>query len=554
MEQPTAKCKNGQLTDFGTMTFPGSNPQIYAGMIQINWKASDRDESATTTTTSAKSSITASNSDSTSGSASASRSSPDLVTITRTVSGSLTTETLDGTAVEKQEDKEEDKPAMGKGAVAGTVVGVMIFILFFPVGWLFRRRKQKKDAAQASPEGGDDSDTGVDPTRSLVGMAGAKPPGSSPAEKSHPAYADYPVHEAPGDTYGGGVYSVTQLDDTKVKAELPIQHEIHEVPAPGATNLPELPHHNAIHEVHVPGAHATPELPTERPAYEVAEPTSTIVLTSPSGRFVDLRILKEDPSSVNHTSIFSTPTSTPPTLGLNRLDWAIAGFSSYTPTRPTIGYYGQKLILPDGRTINGSYADLKSGKQPYTRGRWTHWVDSRISHSSTDDEGGDDAEADEGDMYRVPEDEKLTLERGRMVNPETGREEGYEEVWADGSSGEEGDGDKEKRCVVWEVDVDDEEGKKKRGRVVRVGRWAQGLLRRGNEVVCERWKLGDEGGWRLEVRVEGVVGGGDRSGIVRLLAFPEGMVEMIKVGEEEGGKKKEVGDVVEGWRLVELSC
>lgn len=268
MEQPTAKCKSGQLTDFGTMTFPGSNPQIYAGMIQINWKASDRDESATTTTTSAKSSITTTNSDSTSGSASASRSNPDLVTITRTVSGSLTTETLDSTGV-KQEDT-EDKPAMGKGAVAGTVVGVMIFVLFFPIGWLFRRRKQKKAAAEVSPEGGDDSDSAADPTRSLVGMAGARAPGSSTAEKPHPVYADYPVHEAPGDTYGGGVYSVSQLEDTKTTSELPIHHEIHEVPAPGANTLPELPRHNELHEVHVPGAHTTPELPTERPAYEVA--------------------------------------------------------------------------------------------------------------------------------------------------------------------------------------------------------------------------------------------------------------------------------------------
>ncbi|KAK3339051.1 hypothetical protein B0H65DRAFT_433093 [Neurospora tetraspora] len=239
MEQPTAKCINGQLTDFGTMTFPSQKPNLYAGMVQINWKASDRDESATTTTTSA-------NSDSTSGSASASRSNPDLGT---------------------------DKPAMGKGTVAGTVVGVMMFVLFFPIGWLFRRNRQKKASAEASAEGGHDSDSAADPTRSLVGMAAAsRAPGSSAAQTPQPGYADHPMHEAPGDykPYTVGVYSVSQLDDNKVTPELPMHHEIHEVYAPGANTIPELPEHSEVHGVHVLGAHTTPELPTQRSAYEVA--------------------------------------------------------------------------------------------------------------------------------------------------------------------------------------------------------------------------------------------------------------------------------------------
>lgn len=271
-EQPTAKCKDGQLTDFGTMTFPGRKPDLFAGMVQINWKASDRDESATTTTTSAESSATAPNSDSTSASASASRSSPDLVTITRTVSGSLTTETLDSTgSKEEHTNTDTDKPAMSKGAVAGTVVGVFIFILFFPIGWLFRRNQQKKHAAETSPEAGDDSDATTDLSRSLVGTAASKPPGSSAAGQPQQVYTDYPVQEIPGDYKPYGMYSVSQLEDTKTTSELPLHHEIHEAPTPGGVNtMPELPGHNDIHEVHVPGAHTTPELPTERSAYEVA--------------------------------------------------------------------------------------------------------------------------------------------------------------------------------------------------------------------------------------------------------------------------------------------
>ncbi|KAK3956623.1 hypothetical protein QBC32DRAFT_366757 [Pseudoneurospora amorphoporcata] len=559
MALPTAKCKGGQMTDFGTMTFPSRKPDLFAGMIQINWKASDRDESATTTTTSSKTLATASNSDSTSGSASASRSNPDLVTIMRT-------------------------PAMSKGAVAGTVVGVMVFVLFFPIGWLFRRNQRKKATAAASPESGNDSDSAADPTRSLVGTAASRPPGSSAAGTAQPVYADYPTEEVPGDykPYAAAVYSVSQLDDTKVTPELPIHHEIHEVHAPGPNTIPELPGHSEVHEVHVAGAHTTPKLPTEPPAGTnnppPSESTSTIVLTSPTGRFVDMRIFKEDPSSPNHSSIFGPQPQSQSsseaeetkrrTLPLSRLDWAIAGTSTHTPTRPTIGYYGQKLILPDGRTVNGTVADLKQGRHPYVRGRWTHWVDSRVSYPTGEEAAmakgvrtwSDEAAADEGDMYRIPEDERLTLEKGRMVNPATGKEEEYEEVWGPD------DGEKEEglnvKCVVWELD--DEAGCKK-GRVVRVGRWTQGILRSGNELLCERWKWVGAGGedkamrWRLEARVSGLVGGEEGRKLDEkdeALAFPEALVgDMISGGES--GKNREVGGTVKGnngdvWTLVEL--
>ncbi|KAK1780207.1 hypothetical protein QBC45DRAFT_450347 [Copromyces sp. CBS 386.78] len=570
MEQPTAKCKGGQMTDFGIMTFPSRKPDLFAGMVQINWKASDRDESATTTTTSSKTSATASNSDSTSGSASASRSNPDLVTITRTVSGPLTTETLDSTEG-KQADTDTDKPAMGKGAVAGTVVGVMVFVLFFPMGWLFRRNQRKKATAEASPESGNDSDSAADPTRSLVGTAASRAPGSSAAGTAQPVYADYPRQKVPGDykPYAAAVYSVSQLDDTKVTPELPIHHEIHEVHAPGANTIPELPGHSEVHEVHVPGAHTTPELPTEPPATRsrrLNPPLHPLALQLlQRGRFVDMRIFKEDPSSPNHSSIFGPQPQSQSsseaeetkrrTLPLSRLDWAIAGTSTHTPTRPTIGYYGQKLILPDGRTVNGTVADLKKGRHPvsYPTGEEAAMTKGVRTWS-------DEAAADEGDMYRIPEDERLTLEKGVMVNPETGKEEEYEEVW--GPDDEEKEEGLDAKCVVWELD--DEAGCKK-GRVVRVGRWTQGILRSGNELLCERWKWVGAGGedkamrWTLEARVSGLVGGEEGRKLDEkdeTLAFPEALVgDMISGGES--GKNWEVGDTVKGnngdvWTLVEL--
>ena len=296
-----------------------------------------------------------------------------------------------------------------------------------------------------------------------------------------------------------------------------------------------------------------------------SEPTSTIVLTSPSGRFVDLRILKQDPSSTDHASVFSqtepkAEEAKSKTLPVSRLDWAIAGTSTHTPTRPTIGYYGQKLILPDGRTVNGSVADLKKGKYPYVRGRWTHWVDSRVVYSA-DSKNGDEAPADEGDMYRMPEDQRLTLEKGRMVNPKTGREEEYEEVWGPDDDDEEGEEGSQSRCVVWEID--DEAGSKK-GRIVRVGRWTQGILRRGDELLCERWKLMGAGGedkerrWKLDARVGGYFGGEEGRKLDdkdETLAFPEALVDMM-ITAGEPGKERKVGDTVKGsngdvWTLME---
>ncbi|EGO58838.1 hypothetical protein NEUTE1DRAFT_78313 [Neurospora tetrasperma FGSC 2508] len=265
-----------------------------------------------------------------------------------------------------------------------------------------------------------------------------------------------------------------------------------------------------------------------------SEPTSTMVLTSPSGRFVDLRIFKEDPSSPNHTSVFINPnshTGSEPdaeeakTLPLSRMDWAIAGTSTHTSTRPTIG------VL---------HTEAGGGPSP------------------------DEAAADEGDMYRIPGEgnEKLALEKGRMVNPESGQEEEYEEVWVPDEEG--ATEPLYVNCVVWELD---DKLKNKKGRVVKVGRWAQGISRRGNELLCERWKWAGgenkESVWRLEARVKGYVGGEEKrkvdekdgSYLDEPLVFPEALIpEMISVGEP--GKTKEVGDTVKEskgdvWTLVE---
>lgn len=243
-------------------------------------------------------------------------------------------------------------------------------------------------------------------------------------------------------------------------------------------------------------------------------PTSTIVLTSPQRRFVDIRVL--------------LPLPTPPDseLPLEQLEWAIAGTSTSSP-----------VLNPKTKEVE------------YSHCVWSHWIDSRVNNR--------DAGADEGDNYPVEGHPELTLERGRMVNPASGRVEGYEEMWVAGEvRAVEGVG-----CVVLEYDADlkgeegwarGERGKQGedervgRGMVVQLGGYVQGFLRDGGDVRVERWVWeGERGKWEKRVRIGS---GGLKGG--------EGVIPVEFVTEVGG--QMEVGDEVMGvggrrWRVVEKS-
>lgn len=112
------------------------------------------------------------------------------------------------------------------------------------------------------------------------------------------------------------------------------------------------------------------------PDYLPHEPTDTLVLT---GRvfFVDQRVFRSSPASSG-----------------SRVDWAFAG---------------QRTVEPPDE--HGWY-----------RSRWTHAVDSRSE--APDDDQGMLRSGHEGD-------DALTLEKGEMVNPATGRVTKHQEVWRD---------------------------------------------------------------------------------------------------------------------------
>ncbi|CAK7225666.1 hypothetical protein SCUCBS95973_005940 [Sporothrix curviconia] len=177
-----------------------------------------------------------------------------------------------------------------------------------------------------------------------------------------------------------------------------------------------------------------------------SEPTSTVVLTSPGRRFVDVRIL-QPLSTISNSSSDSD------------LDWALAGTSSSTPVAEGV-------------------ADCV----------WRHWVDSR-------DDAADNAAADSGRNTDQPD--GTVLETGAMVNPTTGQVQSYEEVWRDDDRALAGS-----RCVV----LQHEEASEGRGMAMVLGPYCQGIMRtRDGGVTVERWQkeTAEEKGkaaWKLVFR------------------------------------------------------
>lgn len=180
-----------------------------------------------------------------------------------------------------------------------------------------------------------------------------------------------------------------------------------------------------------------------------SEPTSTIVLTSPSRHFVDVRILAPTGPEEGDGD------------GNKKLDWAFAGTSSFQP-----------------------------GREPGTRHAvWEHWVDS---HTTEPETVRDDAFVREGAGPGGSE-----FETGRMVNPETGVEAEYEEAWSSLEPSVEPGSEGASPCVVLRT-WDDE--RSVRGMVVRLGQFCQGILRDGDAVTVERWERERHGGWSLLAR------------------------------------------------------
>ncbi|KAI6373640.1 hypothetical protein MCOR25_003413 [Pyricularia grisea] len=202
------------------------------------------------------------------------------------------------------------------------------------------------------------------------------------------------------------------------------------------------------------------------PPAPAAEPTSTIVVTSPGRRFVDLRVLLPLPSDHEKGGVSRVPVSS--------VEWAIAGSSESWIRKGA-----------DGEDISHS--------------KWTHWIDSRTMLNP------EDSVADEGDMF--PQPDGTTLEKGRMLNPDLGVEADYEELWDDGKPipgilGEDGQARPlaggVARCIVMQME---DQSLRARGRIVLLGQYCQGLVRIGDEIAAQRWEWQLGRGWAMTIKI-----------------------------------------------------
>ncbi|KAM0714449.1 hypothetical protein Q7P37_010236 [Cladosporium fusiforme] len=206
-----------------------------------------------------------------------------------------------------------------------------------------------------------------------------------------------------------------------------------------------------------------------------SEPTSTLVLTSSKRHFVDIRI---------HTATGSPQQNTIQQLqspGMpvgHAKDWAFAGTSAST-----------------------TISTAEGGDKVYSQ--WHHWVDSKTSKPED--------VVDKGEM--LPEDTTtgISLEKGDMVNPDTGHLTEYIEGWRDvkprpvismpemhlemfiamiGTTGQVIQGLESAERSAGSVSAvlrHEDASKGSRGMIVRVGNLCQGVLRMGEKFGYERW-------------------------------------------------------------------
>lgn len=93
-------------------------------------------------------------------------------------------------------------------------------------------------------------------------------------------------------------------------------------------------------------------------------------------------------------------------------------------------------------------------------------------------------------MWAHPDEKDVTLEAGRMTNPDTGVETDYEERWRDEDPQAQLPNEHVKSLVFQLHD----DAKETRGLFVRLGKYAQGVLRVGDVFTAERWQ--QEGKWQ----------------------------------------------------------
>ncbi|KAI8978886.1 hypothetical protein BD414DRAFT_421546 [Trametes punicea] len=172
---------------------------------------------------------------------------------------------------------------------------------------------------------------------------------------------------------------------------------------------------------------------------EASEPTSTHVLTTPTRHFVDLRFFLRSDAHSDAAKLLT-------------IEWGFAGRSVGTATH----------------------------------GKWIHEISSRTEHPED--------ESDEGDIFPHPTLPNIELERGQMRHPDSGKVIEYEEAWKAVPVLPVG-GPYDAMHISVRLELRGDEISDKRGAIVRVGQYCQGILRDGANVSAQRW-LWSDGSWK----------------------------------------------------------
>ncbi|KAL8861605.1 MAG: hypothetical protein Q9178_002130 [Gyalolechia marmorata] len=183
---------------------------------------------------------------------------------------------------------------------------------------------------------------------------------------------------------------------------------------------------------------------------EPSEPTSTIVLTSQGGYYVDVRVNKTPQAQ----------TSSSPNTFDGQLQWAFAGIKE------------------------------SSNREGQTISTWHHWIDSL----------SDEPVEDKGEMIDL--EDGNTLEKGESVDQETGEVKRYEELWEELHWSKGMERDDERLCHVMVKQTDNDPGAIS-GMAIRIGGYAQGILKDRQGLTIERWEwVEDEDArvWQRTVR------------------------------------------------------
>ncbi|QDS75451.1 hypothetical protein FKW77_004095 [Venturia effusa] len=195
-----------------------------------------------------------------------------------------------------------------------------------------------------------------------------------------------------------------------------------------------------------------------------SEPTSTLVLTSSTDWFIDIRILLSRETApplleVDDDELLQPPADSKCSLPVEKIDWAFAGSSKST----------------------------SGGENKPRHSEWTHWVDSKTLYHEP-------PIVDAGDMYPISA--TRDLEKGSMPNPTTGIDTEYEEIWDAMPV------DVPKDSATCSVFLTEDARKESKGCIMKLGCWCQGVLRVGKDVSAERWRyLKEDESWVLIARV-----------------------------------------------------